>query len=410
MNILFLTMSDLRNLSVQGIYPDLMKKCRDEGHCVYIISAAERKHHIPTQLNEIDGVKILKVWLPNMQKTNVIEKGICTLLISTLYKRAINQYLNGVKFDLILYSTPPITFTSVVKWIKRMYPQAVSYLLLKDIFPQNAVDLGMFGEGSLLHRYFRRKERQLYNVSDHIGCMSPANVEFVKKNNPKYPANRIEVAPNSYEVRHFHPLEGDVVREIKLRYQLPLERLIFVYGGNLGKPQGISYLIQCLEANKNRQDCHFLIVGNGTEYKKIEAWHQQNQGKNVTLLQRLPKAEYDKLVQACDVGLIFLDHRFTIPNYPSRLLTYLEYRMPVICATDQNTDIGRIAEENGYGFWCESLREVDFSMLVNRFVEHPEIIPVMGEKGYRYLCENYTVQNTYDAIMGHFSGSRRVDE
>jgi glycosyltransferase involved in cell wall biosynthesis len=117
-------------------------------------------------------------------------------------------------------------------------------------------------------------------------------------------------------------------------------------------------------------------------------------------MSRLPKEDYDMLVSSCDVGLIFLDHRFTIPNYPSRLLSYLEYKMPIICCTDPNTDIGRIAEENGYGFWCESVKPEDFTALVDKMQNTDR--KAMGERGYEFLKKNYTTQNTYDAIMGHF--------
>lgn len=403
MNILFLTISYLPNIKGHGIYNDLIRKFRDEGHHVYIVSSLERRLHKHTELVETDGVKILSVRILNIQRAHLVEKGISTLIISRIYKRAIQKHIGNVPFDLVLYPTPPITFNHVVRWVKRKNPHAVSYLLLKDIFPQNAVDLGIFGEKSLLHRYFQRKEKQLYKTSDYIGCMSPANVDYVRRNNPGYPQDCIEVAPNSFELTGNRPLSEDEKILIRQKYNLPIDSMIFVYGGNIGRPQGIGYLIQCIEANKNRSDCHFLIVGNGTEYRRLEAWINENHNKNVTLLKRLPKDDYDLLAQTCDVGLIFLDHRFTVPNYPSRLLTYLEYHKPVICATDPITDIGRIAEKNGFGFWCESLHELDFTMLVDRFVEHPELIPIMGEKGYQFLCENYTVQHTYDAIMRHFN-------
>jgi hypothetical protein len=113
----------------------------------------------------------------------------------------------------------------------------------------------------------------------------------------------------------------------------------------------------------------------------------------------LPKNDYDKLVKACDVGLIFLDHRFTIPNYPSRLLSYLENKMPVLCATDPNTDIGKIAEENGYGYWCESMIPEDFTSLVNKMLASDR--KAMGEKGYQFLKDNYLVGHTYKTIMKH---------
>ncbi len=108
--------------------------------------------------------------------------------------------------------------------------------------------------------------------------------------------------------------------------------------------------------------------------------------------------DYDLLVQSCDIGMIFLDHRFTIPNYPSRLLSYLEYKMPILAATDRNTDIGRIAEDNGYGVWCESNDVNAFTELVDKFVSQVDI-KQMGEKGYDFLMKNYTVDRSYYQIF-----------
>lgn len=86
--------------------------------------------------------------------------------------------------------------------------------------------------------------------------------------------------------------------------------------------------------------------------------------------------------------------------HPHGFDDYLENKMPVICATDPNTDMGRIAEENGYGFWCESVRPEDFTALVDKMLKAD--IPAMGERGYEFLKSNYTVENTYHAIMKHF--------
>lgn len=431
MNVIFLTLVRIDNIEERGIYQDLMRKFRDEGHQVYIVTPCERRLGLNTCLKEKNGVKILKVKTLNVQKTNVVEKGIGTLLLERQYKAAIKKYIGDIKFDLITYSTPPITFTNVVKYLKRKNPNAVTYLQLKDIFPQNAVDIGMFGEKSLFNWYFRRKEKALYKVSDYIGCMSPANVQFVLDHNPEIEASRVEVAPNSIELtntdfsnytenkldsvnieKHEKDEKEILLKEkeerlyIRKKYGLPTDKPIFIYGGNLGKPQGIDYLIKCLDANKHRSDCYFVVVGNGTEYGKLEAWYKANtnhmdntNGICVKLMQRLPKEDYDMLVKYCDVGLIFLDHRFTIPNYPSRLLSYLENKMPVICATDVNTDIGKIAEENGYGYWCESVTPEDFTALVDKMLAADR--KAMGERGYEFLKQNYLVEHTYNAIMRH---------
>ena len=261
-----------------------------------------------------------------------------------------------------------------------------------------------------LYKYFRRKEKKLYAVSDYIGCMSPANVEFLLKHNPEVKADRAEVAPNSIDIAYglqLNSLEDEEQQKaariyIRKKYDLPIDKPVFIYGGNLGKPQGIPYLIECLDANKNRKDCYFVVVGTGTEYPRLEAWYNANHNHNVKLMQGLPKADYDLLVRSCDVGMIFLDHRFTIPNYPSRLLSYLEIKMPVLCATDANTDIGKIAEGNGYGYWCESVKPEDFTALVDKMLASDR--KAMGEKGYEFLKNNYLVEHTYNAIMAHFNG------
>lgn len=399
MNVLFLTLDRFLNINDREISEDLMRKFNKEGHKVYVVCPRERSFKMPTSLTEQGGVHILGVKTLNMQKTSIVEKGLGTLLIEGQFERAIKKYLGGVKFDLVLYTTPPITFTNVVKYVKRMNPGAKSYLLLKDIFPQNAVDIEMFSKKSPFWWYFRRKEVALYKVSDYIGCMSPANVRFVLKHNDFVDPAIVEVAPNSIELAEQVQLPQEAKDEMRKKYNLPLDKPVFIYGGNLGKPQGIPFLIECLNANKDREDCHFLIIGSGTEYGKLEDWYKANNPKSVSLYQRLPKADYDKLVQCCDLGLIFLDYRFTIPNFPSRLLSYLEYKMPVICATDPNCDMGQIANENGFGMWAPSNNVEAFSDCVNSILK--QNIKAMGEKGYAYLKANYTVDNTYGAIVKH---------
>jgi len=400
MNVIFLTLIRINDIEERGIYQDLLRKFRDEGHQVYVVCPVERRLDLKTSLMLEKGVRVLNVRTLNIQKTNIIEKGVGTLLIERQYINAIKNNLSEISFDLITYSTPPITFTNVVKYLKKKNPHAVSYLQLKDIFPQNAVDIGMFGEKSLFNRFFRRKEKELYKASDYIGCMSPANVEYVLEHNPKVKPSQVEVAPNSVELSNSDGIKDIDVKGVREKYGIPSDKPVFIYGGNLGKPQGIAYLIKCLDANKDRQDCYFLVVGNGTEYPKLSDWYHNNSGRSVKLLQSLPKQDYDILVRSCDVGLIFLDHRFTIPNYPSRLLSYLENKMPVLCATDVNTDIGKIAEENGYGYWCESVKPENFTALVDKMLFSDR--KAMGEKGYQFLKENYLVEHTYNAIMRHF--------
>lgn len=400
----------MTNVLASGIYTDLVRKFRDEGHQVYVIYPNERRTGRPTELIVKEGINLLGVRTLNVTKTNIVEKGIGQLMLEGMFKRAMNKYFSDVKFDLILYSTPPITFNNVIKTAKRRNPEAVTYLLLKDIFPQNAVDLGMMSKTGLkgmLYRMFRKKEKELYQISDFIGCMSPANVKYVLEHNPEVSSDKVEIAPNSYDVASPQPSpEGKgAILPLFQRWDggglLPTDVPIFIYGGNMGKPQGIPFLVECMKAVKDREDCHFVIVGDGTEYPKLEAFVKECHPKAVSVFRRLPKEDYDKLAEACDVGLIFLDFRFTIPNYPSRLLPYLMSRKPIIACTDPNCDTGILAEQNGYGFYCPSNSVEAFVKTIDLMLASD--IKQMGENGYRFFLDNYTTEHTFKAIMKHLN-------
>lgn len=404
MNILFLTMSSgMAKISESGIYTDLMRKFRDEGHNVYIIYPNERRTGRPTEMIFENGVHSLGVKTLNVTKTNIIEKGIGQLLLEYQFNRALSKYFKNVKFDIILYSTPPITFNKVIKSAKaRANKNAYTYLLLKDIFPQNAVDLGMMtksGLKGLLYKMFRSKEEELYRISDYIGCMSPANVKYVLAHNPEVPAEKVEVAPNSYDAPSRAPMSAEEVIGIRSKYGLPADKPVFIYGGNMGKPQGIPFLVECMKAVKDRSDCHFVVVGDGTEYPKLEAFVNDYKPKAVSFFRSLPKSDYDKLASSCDVGLIFLDYRFTIPNYPSRLLPYLMEKKPILAVTDPNCDTGALAEENGYGLYCPSNSVEKFVESVDKMLSSDR--KQMGERGYQFFLDNYTSAHTYRAIVKH---------
>ena len=198
MKILFLTIARISEISARGIYTDLMRKFSEEGHELFIATPIERRYKKKTSIIKNNNITILRIKTLNIQKTNILEKGLSTILIEKQFHSSIKKHLPEIQFDLILYSTPPITFTKVVKYIKQK-DGAKSYLLLKDIFPQNAVDIGILNKGSLIHRYFRKKEKELYHVSDFIGCMTPANRTYICKHNPEINPEIVEINPNSIE-------------------------------------------------------------------------------------------------------------------------------------------------------------------------------------------------------------------
>ena len=400
MNILFLTLGKIDSLENHTIYCDLLREFIKKGHSVSTLSPGNKKQEkimygcIECSLAyvDLDTVRGGK---------NLIKKGFSTIRTGSSFIKGINQYYSNVGFDLVIYTTPPITFVSAVNYVKKR-DGAKTYLLLKDIFPQNAVDIGIMSKSGIkgfLYKYFRRQEKKLYAISDRIGCMSQANVDYVIIHNPEVDPKIVEVCPNSVEVID-KSVDEYTRREIRKKYGIPLDKKVFVYGGNLGKPQGIPFLIECLKKCRDIENAYFLIVGDGTEYGLLENYVGTEKPKNVKLMKRLPKEDYDTMVGACDVGLIFLDHRFTIPNFPSRLLSYMQAKLPVLACTDPNTDIGKVIVDGGFGWWCESNDAEAFMREIKKIMKSDLIIT--RENEYQYLIDHYSSEETYKVIMSHF--------
>jgi hypothetical protein len=220
MNILFLTVTRIEDINSCGIYTDLLRHFVKEGHKVYVASPTERRFGQDTRLIEKDDHTILQIKTLNIQKTNFIEKGVGTILLEYQFEKAIDRYFKQIRFDLILYSTPPITLTRIIEKIKTR-DRAKTYLLLKDIFPQNAVDIGMMSPKGVFYRLFRKKEQKLYQLSDYIGCMSPANVQFLLEHNPEINSEHIEVCPNSVELATNHAVvDKDKIRK---KFDIPVD-------------------------------------------------------------------------------------------------------------------------------------------------------------------------------------------
>lgn len=401
MRILFACMVSMETMDRPGIYSDLLRELASRGHDVCAMVPRERRSGLPTEFSDSCGVRLLKVAVGNVTKSGLLEKGVATLSIGGMYWSAFRRYFDDERFDLVVYTTPPTTLCGFIGKVKK-HTGAKAYLLLKDIFPQNSLDLGMLRESGpmgLVFRHFKATEKESYELADYIGCMSEANRAYLLEHEPWIDAGSVEVNPNSVAVA---PRPVPDVPALRAKLGLPAGEMVFVYGGSLGKPQDIGFLIECLKANEINPVGYFAIAGAGTDRPRLEEYFSESRPAHARLYPMLPVEEFDDLVSSADVCLLFLDHRFTIPNFPSRLLSYLKASKPVVAAVDPSTDVGTIAEENGFGFRCGSTDPDEFLRTCARFA--PGTAATMGAKGRAYLEENYDVKRSCDLIERHFNG------
>lgn len=266
MNVLFLTMVKMESKNGEGIYQDFIREISKKVENVYVVSPIEKKEGKQTYLIEEDNVKILRVKTGDLTKTSKIKKGINQLTLESKFKKAINKYLDDINVDIIVYSTPPMTFSKLISYLKDKF-NATSYLMLKDIFPQNALDLGMLRKGSIVYKLFRRKELDTYRVSDLIGVMSEANKEHIV-NNSNVDENKIHIFRNSsYD---YLDKFNEVDKSLFEQYGLDPQKKTIIYGGNIGEPQGPRNIINYIKKFDEVDNANLLIIGNGTRFAEVK--------------------------------------------------------------------------------------------------------------------------------------------
>jgi hypothetical protein len=259
--------------------------------------------------------------------TSFIRKGLANLFLPFQVNREILKHWNNVLFDSLIISTPPITYLNTIYRLRKRFKSKI-YLILRDIFPQNAIDLKIL-RNPILINFFRRQERKLYMVCDSIGCMSAGNIQYLRKKNPDLVENKLHLLPNWKKINKY------TFPDKSLKVKLGLEnKFVALYGGNFGKPQKAEFILDLAMEMSVHDDVIFLFLGEGSEKQRIVDFAERLKLKNVRFMDPLPRHQYNEVVRFCDIGLVNLSEKFTIPNIPSRTLSYWEAKIPVLAAIE----------------------------------------------------------------------------
>jgi len=378
MKILLLLISFPDISKHSGIYSDLFEEFIAQGHEVKVV--APSLNGKTTCITKECGHDIIRVKTFPLFSKNIFIKGIANLCLSFQYRKAIKRFLKNEKFDLVLMPTPPINLVAVAKWAKKYY-DAKFYLMLKDIFPQNAVDLGIINKKGIFYHYFRRKEIDLYTATDFIGCMSQGNVDYVRKHNSFLNKSKVHILRNSQKS---NPIpEKDV--ELEEKYGLK-GKFTIVFGGNMGLPQQVENIVDFARCCQEKyDDVQFLLIGKGTQMTRIKKLVDDAGVKNIIFKDFLPRSEYLKVVSQCQLGLISLNKKFTIPNIPSKTMAYFNVKLPVMAFIDSNTDFGEILQKNELGYYANAGDMNEMLNIFDKLYSSPELRKKMGENGKKYL-------------------------
>ena len=100
-----------------------------------------------------NGIKILRVRAGKIKTASRFVRGFNEARLSKIIWEKGAHFFYNNPCDLIIYYSPTIFFGSLVKRLKKHFV-CPSYLILRDIFPQWALDAGVLRQG-LAYKYFK---------------------------------------------------------------------------------------------------------------------------------------------------------------------------------------------------------------------------------------------------------------
>ena len=293
-------------------------------------------------LEVLGGVEIYRVRSPKTKDVSYPRRLVAEFLLPWILRRAFRSSpFVKERWDGIAWYSPTIFLGPLVSWFKRSQG-CRSYLILRDLFPDWAVDAGVLRRDGLVHRLLKWVERYQYCQADVIGVQTPANLPIVARDAPA--AVRLEVlhnwlaAPQAPSAVCAHPalvaFEG---------------RKIFIYSGNMGVAQDLDAFVELAVRLRHRVDIAFLLIGRGSELSRLQCVAQKRGLHNLRVDDQVSPLELASLLAHCHAGIIALHPAHGTHNIPGKLLTYLQAGLPVLARVNAGNDLHRLVLDEGIG-------------------------------------------------------------
>jgi glycosyltransferase involved in cell wall biosynthesis len=295
----------------------------------------------PWTIEVLAGVQVLRIATLQTKDIGYVRRTFNEMLLPFLMLRGIrNSPFRYVQWDAVVWYSPSIFLGPLVGVLKRS-SNCRSYLILRDIFPEWAVDMGLLRRG-VVYRAFKLVERYQYSVADTIGVQSPSNLGYLTEW-AKKPGRRLEVLQN------WLAPAPNVGSSVSVAATPLMGRTIFVYSGNMGIAQGMDILLDLAERLRNRRDIGFMFVGRGSEVPRLRSSAEQRALDNVVFHDEVDPSEIPGLLAQCHIGLVALDPRHKTHNVPGKFLTYMQAGLPVLARINSGNDLADLINREGVG-------------------------------------------------------------
>jgi glycosyltransferase involved in cell wall biosynthesis len=316
-------------------------------------------------LEQMEGFQVLRLKSPKTKDVNYARRTLSEFLMPFFMKRAYKKSpLCDEKWDGVAWYAPSIFHAPFVNDLKKS-SDCKGYLIIRDIFPEWAVDMGLMGKG-IIYRFFSAVANYQYSVADVIGVQTPGNLSYFEDWKKKK-GKKLVVLQN-----WLADTKPDSC-SISINRTALAGRKIFVYAGNMGVAQGMDILIDLAEKLRDRNDIGFLFVGRGSEAKRLAEESRKRSLDNIEFKDEIHPDEIPALYAQCSVGIVSLDQRHKSHNIPGKFLSYMQSGIPVLANINPGNDLAELIRSEGVGVVCEDADIQDLERKANILINSVEM-------------------------------------
>lgn len=373
---------------------DLSRELSRQGHSLTVLLPASDQQE-SWLLEEIDGAQVMRLRAPRTKDIGYVRRTLSELVMPFAMLRQLRKSpLANARWDGVVWYAPSIFHGPLASAIKKS-SGCKGYLIIRDIFPEWAVDMGLMGRG-LPYRFFDAIARYQYSVADVIGVQTPGNEVYFDRWRERA-GRKLEVLQNWLDK------PAQVRCSVRVNESPLAGRKVFVYAGNMGVAQGMDILLDLAEKLLSRSDVGFLFVGRGSDAARLKNTAQLRQLSNVVFFDEIHPDEIPDLYAQCSAGLVALDPRHKSHNIPGKFLTYMQSGLPVLANVNAGNDLALMIRNERVGQVCESNRADELLQLANMLLVEIEADTDMSSRCSRLFAREFSVDGTVKQIVAAFS-------
>jgi glycosyltransferase involved in cell wall biosynthesis len=373
---------------------DLSREFARQGHSLTVLLPSPDQQ-APWVLEQMDGLQVLRLKAPRTKDIGYVRRTLGELIMPfAMFRQFRKSPLATEQWDGVVWYAPSIFHGPLASALKKS-SGCKGYLIIRDIFPEWAVDMGLMGRG-LPYRFFDAVARYQYSVANVIGVQTPGNRGYFDKWRQQ-PGRQLEVLPNWLD-------KPALARcPIRVKESSLAGRKVFVYAGNMGIAQGMDILLDLAEKLRSRIDVGFLFVGRGSDATRLKGSAKDRSLDNVLFYDEIHPDEIPDLYAQCSAGIVALDPRHKSHNIPGKFLTYLQSGLPVLANINAGNDLAHMIRDEQVGQVCESNRVDDLVQFANQLLDQIESDAQMPSRCQSLFEREFAVEKTVRQIVAALS-------